>query len=212
MLCIRPCLLLCMLACLPATTIRASIVSYFDDSAYLEAAGTVHIINFADLPDGSPAYHDAAITDEWNYEAAGAHFGSPGDLRLLLRETGDFALRTEVSAPQQAWIDIALTNPASAVAIFFDDQTTMSLFDVSGVLLAVIHPPVEPLQPRHENHPGFMGVVSGTPIGSLRVARGHYHEAIHGFLFTPVPEPASICLVAFAVGAALPKRKRRSRS
>lgn len=211
MLCIRSCLVLCPLACLPSTTIRAGIVAYFDDSAYLEAAGTVHIINFADLPDGSPAYHDAVITDDWNYETAGGHFRSPGGLRLVLRDTGDFALRTEVAAPDVAWIEIGLTTPSSAVAIFFEDHTTMSVFDTSGSLLALVHPPGEPHQPRHEGHAGFMGVVSATPIGSIRLSRHQTHEAIHGFLFTPVPEPASICLITLGGIAALPKRKRRSR-
>lgn len=179
---------------------RADLMVFHDDESYLQAAGTVHIINFLEQPDGSPAADGVPITANFNYDAFGAHF-SAGAGALTLEENHDagFVLRAAVSAPGQTWIDAALTAPATAVAILYGDATTLSAYDVNGVLLGVAEPDDHGFAaPRHDEA-GFLGIVSDVPIGSVRIFGGGDHEQIAAFFFTPVPEPATALLLCAVV-------------
>lgn len=179
----------------PASNVNGLAVICYDDEAFLDAVGTVHLINFIDLPNGRPSYDGAEITHSFNYEGAGAFFNSPtGILSLQMREIGDFQLAAMAVPPERAWIDVRPTNPSRGVAILYEGQTTLSAYDDAGVLIAVAVPRDTVGLPRHDGHDhgGFLGIVSDVPIASVRVERGESFEAIHGFLFSPVPEPATV--------------------
>lgn len=183
-------------AVLVASPVYAGATAYFDDASYLDAAGFAEIINFLELPDGSPSHHGAFITPAFNYEEFGATFTAPaGFLELILRSEGDFALRTELDAPSLAWIDATLGTPCRGVAILFEGETTLSAFDADDNLLitASLHDELHG-SPRHHDG-GFLGIVSDIPVARLRVDRGLEFEQIHGLIMTPVPEPASAMLV-----------------
>lgn len=204
--------LFCLGSCLGASA-NADLGIYYDDATYIEAAGTVHLINFLDLPDGTPSFHGAEITPAFNYGLSGATFSDPhGALSLVEREAGDFALTAHSVPPEFTWIDVDLSSSARGVAILFEGETTLSIFDELGGLIAVAASEHLPALPRHDghDHPGFMGIVSNIPIASVRIDRGESSEAILSFIFTPVPEPGTIVLLSMAIlGLRRTPRSRR---
>lgn len=195
---------------LSAHAARADILIFHDDESYLQAAGTVHIINFLEQPDGTPASDGVPITPSFNYDALGAHFAAGvGELTLAQDQDAGFVLRATVPEPGQTWIDAALMTPAFAVAVLYGDATTLSAYDVNGTLLGIAEPDNPGLGgPRHDEA-GFLGIVSDVPIGSVRISRGSDHEEISAFLFTPVPEPATGLLLTCAVVLFRRRRQRR---
>lgn len=178
----------------------AAIQVFHSDEAYLNVAGTVHIINFNEQPNGSPALDGVPISPEFNYGNHGATFAAGmGSLTLASNLELGFVLRAEAALQINTWIDANLTTPATAVAILHGDATTLSVFDVYGTLLGIAEPDKQGLVvPRHDEA-GFLGIVSDVPVGSIRVSRGAEHEEIAAFFFTPVPEPATALLLSTVV-------------
>lgn len=194
-----------------ASAVNGDAIICYDDSTYLDAAGTVHLINFIDLPDGRPSFDGAEITPDFNYGDSGALFSSPSDnLSLQMRAGGDFQLTATATPPERTWMDVRPTTPSIGVAILYDGETTLSAYDAAGVLIAVAVPRDMVGLPRHEGHDhgGFLGIVSDIPIASVRVDRGESFEAIHGFLYSPVPEPATVFALLLC-GPLLRARRRR---
>ncbi len=186
---------------------RAGIAVFHDDEAYLDAAGTVSIINFLEQPDGSPSADGVLITPDFNYESLGAKFLTPsGPLMLVEHEMADFSLMASTETGSRTWIDVAPTDRWSAVAIVFEEFTTLSAYDAHGNLLIEAQPDEPP--ERHHDGPLFLGIVSQTPIAAVRIDRGENVEEVLDLLFTPVPEPSTAAasgLILLVVGRRLRK-------
>lgn len=178
----------------------ASIQVFHTDEEYLLAAGTAHVINFVEQPDGLPSVDGVSITPDFNYGSAGARFAAGrGDLFLAADDQAGFVLRATVSSPEETWIDGELSTPSTAVAILYGDATTLSVFDIHGMLIGTAIPEESGFTlPRHDDE-GFLGIVSDVPIASVRISRGLDHEEIAAFLYTPIPEPASSILIVIGM-------------
>ncbi len=176
-------------------TVRAGPVTVFTDlDAFLEAAGDVREIDFETLPDGSPSFSNAEITPEFNYTDQGAEFFSPAPWLFTTGhpETG-FNLKAgniHGSGGPRNWIIAELVEPALAVGILFPGSTRLTIFGAAD----------QELIATGDFGGGglgrFAGFVSEIPIGFATVDRGIEAESIESFLFVPVPEPATLLLVA----------------
>lgn len=188
-----------------ATAIRAGPLTFTDLDAFLQAAGDVREIDFETLPDGSPSFSGALITAEFNYADQGAFFSPAAPiLQIAGNPISGFNLRAgrDGSGGPRNWIIAELVEPALAVGILFPGFTRLSVFgadnqeliatgDFGGGGLGL-----------------FAGFVSEIPIGYAIMDTGIEVESIHSFLFVPIPEPATLVLVA--LGALMLPRRRRS--
>lgn len=177
---------------------------FTDLDAFLAAAGDVHEIDFETLPDGTPSFSGALITPEFNYTDQGVTFSSPFPTLSVEGSPGFFALGSQFpDTTQRNWIIANLVTPATAVGIFFPGDTTLSVYDGNDLLIGNVS--------LSGGGAGlFLGIVSDVPIFSAIEDRGASGETMESFLFTPVPEPATLLLVTAGVRVVL--RRRRSRS
>ena len=115
--------------------------------------------------------------------------------------TPEFNLKAgqQGSGGPRNWIIAELVTPATALAVLFPGGTTVSIFDTEGQLIAS-----EPFPSLHQ----FGGFVSDVPIGSAIVDRGIEGQSIESFLFTPIPEPATLLLLGFG-GVIVLRHQRR---
>jgi len=177
---------------------RAGVVSFTDYDAFAAAVGEVRVIDFDTLPDGSPSYSSAPITPEFNYGDQGVIFSAPIDsLFLAGNSSSGYSLATDGYPDTNTWITTTLATPAYGVGIHANG-TFFSAFDDRGHLLG------RTLQTR----PGFLGLVSDRPIWSAVIDRGDeaIHVSISDFVFSPVPEPATLLLLM--TGAVALARRR----
>ncbi len=188
----------------PSNT-RAGPVVYTDRDAFLAAAGDVRTIDFETLPDGSPSYFGALITPDFNYTAEGVTFSSPVPVLRIGGNPSNFQLdANSYPSGQRNWIIADMIVPATAVGIEFPGGTYLSLFDPQGQSLGT-------WLGGGSGSPFFLGVVvEDWAIGRAVVNRDGFAESIDSFIFTPVPEPASVVLVCMG-GAFLLRGRIRSR-
>ena len=185
-----------------ATALRAGPLTFTDLDAFLEAAGDVREIDFETLPDGSPSMDAVQITPEFNYTDQGVEFFSHvPELFITGSPISEFNLKAgqQGSGGPRNWIIAELVTPATALAVLFPGGTTVSIFDTEGQLIAS-----EPFPSLHQ----FGGFVSDVPIGSAIVDRGIEGQSIESFLFTPIPEPATLLLLGFG-GVIVLRHQRR---
>lgn len=184
--------------------VRADPVFFVDDYAgFVEAAGDVQTIDFETLPDGSPGIAGTEITPDFNYTDQGVTFSSPRPrLYTVGNSVTGFGLMAE-SYPEfdPNWIIADFVTPAFAAGIVPVSSTTLSVFDLSGDLIA---------SRRHGcAGPGcFLGIVSEVPIASGMIDGETYHISIGVFHYAPVPVPGSLILVLVGAGV-LHARARR---
>ncbi len=192
-----------------ATPSRADVVAFVHDyEGWLEAVGGVaNEIDFETLPDGSPSEEWVEITEDFNYTDQGVTFSlwdggpSPGYALTIGHElvTG-FSLRAWSFDPTSGGIQADLVVPGSAVGVFFSGFTTFSVFDENGASLwseTVVGPDLV----------NFIGVVSDESIAFTTHYRGGRAELIQSYVFAPVPEPASGCLLMVGLLAMLRRRR-----
>ena len=188
-----------------ATAIRAGPVTMFTDfDAFLAAAGDVREIDFETLPDGTPSFSGAEITPDFNYRDQGIEFFSPAPW-LFIAGNAEAGFRLKAgnihgSGGPRNWIIAEPVLPATAVGIVFPGTTIFSVFDTTGELIVS--------QIFGTAGTSFAGIVSDVPIGSVTFERGIEVESINSFFFVPIPEPATLVLVA--LGALVLPRRRRS--
>ncbi len=183
---------------------RAGFVTYTDEAAFRAAAGAVQEIDFETLPDGSPSVHGTLITPDFNYTDQGVTFSSPFPVLAVGGSPGFFGLASQIAdTTARNWIIADLVTPATAVGIVFPGGTTLSFFDINDDLVGTA-------SFIGAGSSFFLGVVSDTPIGAAIQDRGSSGESMDSFLFTPVPEPATLLLVAVgALGVAIRRRGHR---
>ena len=185
-----------------AAPARAGPVQTFTDlDDFLAAAGDVREIDFETLPDGSPSYFGAEITPEFNYTDQGAIFSSPlPRLQISMSGGGDFVLTTVTPTSKRNWIIADFVTPAWAVGIVFPGGTTLSAFDAEDQLIGSIFG-------GGSGGGHFMGIVSDVPIASATGDRGSSGDIWQTFYSTPIPEPASLLLLASGVAVVLRPRR-----
>lgn len=202
----KPSLIALVLFALSSTPVPAGVIAYLNDyTGFQAAAGALEVIDFETLPDGNTSHAGIPITNAYNYDAFGAHFSAPLGTILTQGSPGmnplqGIGIRVEVSFPNLTWITCELTEPASAIGVFFPGNTTVRCYDTNGTLLA------SPWLNGSGNQ--FIGVVSDVPIAHVVVDRQARHSAMSAFLFTPVPEPATFGLIL--IGITLLQAKRRA--
>ncbi len=185
--------ILCMFA---VPSARAGIVTFTDIDAFLAAAGDVHEINFETFPDGSPSVGGTYLTPEFNYTDQDVTFSSPNDAPAIVGGDGYFILRVGGPSEQRNWIVADLVVPATSVGIIFPGHTRLFAFNGDGDLITTV-------TGGGSGGGFFLGMISETPIAWAITDRGHSVEVIESFLFTPVPEPTTVLLVAVGAAALL---------
>jgi hypothetical protein len=187
-------------------SVAGTVQSFTDIDEWRMAAagvgtGVVHEIDFETLPDGSPSFFGALITDEFNYTAQGVTF-FPHALTLEIaghEETGFGLFAGYGTGVPRNWIIGELVTPAAAIGVLFPGGTNISVFDQSGLLLGTEH--------FGGNGPNFGGFVSQEAIGSVVIDRGSNIELLQSFLFTPIPEPATFLLMSAGVFCLIRRKK-----
>lgn len=171
-------------------TARAGIITFTDLDAFLEAAGDVHEIDFETLPDGTPSVPGTQITPDFNYTHLGVTFLSPyPTLDIAYANHGEHLLTADHwDSSARNWMIAEFVPPASAIGIIFPGGTTLSTYDVHGELITSI-------SGGGSGWDWFLGVISDVPIATGIGDRGGSGEVWQSFLFTPVPEPASVALL-----------------
>jgi len=195
--------LIALVALLSVATARADVLTFENDyDGFVEAAGSLSMIDFETLPDGEPSMAGVEITDEFNYDDQGVHFSSPFRYPLISgNDNTGFRLATFEDG-EDTWIIASLVSPGLAVGAFFPGYTELCAFDGNGDEIACV-------QFSGAGDGFFVGIVSDDPIHSATFSEGGEIEVINSFVFTPVPEPGTIVLLAS--GGALTIRRRRSR-
>lgn len=192
------CVAITILCC---STAQAGVVTFTDYNAFLEAAGDVHVIDFETLPDGSPSVADTLITPDFNYTDQGVTFSSPFP-ELFIREQneGEFALSAfHIESSARNWIIADLVTPASAIGIFFPGNTALTILDLNEQIIISI-------EGGGSGSGWFLGIVSDTPISSAIGDRGASFQSFESFVFSPIPEPGTMILLALGVFAILYRR------
>ena len=178
-------------------------------NGFFVAGDTGAIINFETLPNGNPSFGGANITPAFNYALQGALFSSPfPSLKVVGNTQIGFALEAYTGIPlAHNSISAELTNPERGVGVYVVGDTTLSVFDEQGFLIA------------STSYFGvfgqrfFLGVKSNIPIGSAVVDDGTNSIAIDDFtmIHVPVPEPAGATLLLLAAPILLRHSARRGK-
>ena len=171
--------------------VRAGFVTYTDVDEFLAAAGNVQEIDFETLPDGSPSFSGALITPEFNYTNQGVEFFSQSPiLQIAGNPISGFGLRAgpDQSEGPRNWIIAELLTPATAIGVLFGGETSVAIFDGDGGLIALEEFGFGGLDQ-------FAGFVSDVPIATVVIDDGIKRQSIQSFLFTPVPDPATLLLL-----------------
>jgi len=173
-----------------------------DYDGFVGAAGLLSMINFETLPDGSPSMVGVEITEDLNYDDQGVHFSAPFPYPFIAGN-GPYGLDV-FENDQDTWIIANLVTPAYAVGGFYPGSTTLCAYDGDQALVGC----VEYIESGGGN---FVGIVSDTPIHSATFSSGGNSETIESFVFSPVPEPGTICLIGAGLAMLLHGKPRRGR-
>lgn len=203
------------LVALPAGSVRAQLaesrlddppgptgVQFFinDYPGFHAASPSLSTIDFETLPDGSPSVAGTRITETFNYDLQGAHFTAPlSPPRIAGNATFGYGLISLEFFPDVTWIDARLITPAKAVGIYFAGGTRLYAYDQVGELIAWTYY-------SGSGDSFFLGILSETLIGSVKVIRGGSTERINAFLFAPIPEPATMALLGIFLPVLLARR------
>jgi len=183
---------------------QADVLTFENDyEGFVEAAGPLSVIDFETLPNGEPSYAGVEITEDFNYDAQGAHFSAPFPYPKI-GGTFAFDLRTFEPLEDHTWLTADLTTPAYAVGAFFAGTTLLCAYDVNGEQLGCAFYS-EP------GGPNFVGIVSDVPIYSAIFDRGTTLASISDFEFSPVPEPSSLALLVSGVALVVRRRRQAAR-
>ena len=196
------CVIVAIAPGLLASPVAAQVQTFVDDyDGFRQAAGELRTIDFETLPDGQQSYGGVPITETFNYDLQGAHFTAEQTVPLIAgnRYSG-FRLGASRRFPwERTWLIGDLVTPALAVGVFYPGHTQLCAFDAAGGEIGCV---------RGETS-GFIGIVSETQIDQTIVDRGGVAEDIDAFVFSPIPEPATILLVVMAAGAPTIFRSRQ---
>jgi len=189
---------LCFLFIAPALGDVQTFENDFD--GFMQEAGPLSIIDFETLPDGQPSMGGEELTDDFNYDAQGVHFSAPFPYPFIAGNpvTG---FELAVSASQDTWIIAELIAPAYAVGGFFAGATELCAFDQLGSEIACV-------SFNQSGEGNFVGIVATDPIYSAVFSEGAHSERIESFIFSPVPEPATLALLASAAALMVGRRRR----
>jgi len=174
-----------------------------DYEGFLEAAGVVSTIDFETLPNGDPSQAGVDITDEFNYDAQGAHFSAPiGIPEIHGNPDSGFGLFVS-GGSEDTWLVSSLLEPARAAGVFFGGHSTVSIYGLDDTLL----------ETRFLGGCAelcFLGFVSDIPIGYVITERESNEARIDEFAFAPVPEPGTLALLASGAVLVIRRRPRGS--
>lgn len=172
--------------------VRAGPIVFVNDyPGFLSAAGDVRTIDFETLPDGSPSTAGTQITPEFNYTDQGVTFtGHASTPYFYGNPIGGLSLRVD-SYPllPRDWFIADFVLPAKAVGVFFPGDTTLSVFDaMGGVIVSASF--------GGSGSGLFLGIITDEPFVRVNIDRGGTGQIIESFHFTPIPEPATMILLA----------------
>jgi len=170
-----------------------------DYDGFVEAAGPLSVIDFETLPNGEPSVAGVEITEDFNYDAQGAHFSAPFPYPHISGGSS-FSLSTFEPLEDHTWLIAELITPANAVGAFYGGTTLLCAYDAGGEELGCAFYS-EP------GGPNFVGIVSDLPIHSVIFDSGGISESISDFEFSPVSEPGTLALLTS--GVILATRRRR---
>jgi len=161
----------------------------------------INIITFETLPNGQPSVSGTQITPSFNYTSWGVTFTAPlGTPTIGGFGPGNHDLFVSASNPlAHTWLRADLAHPSSGVGIYFYGPNQLSAYDSRGSLIASDFLNVS-------GGPWFIGIVSEIPISYVTADRGGSTAAISDFIFSPIPEPATILVLS--IGTALGMRRR----
>jgi hypothetical protein len=181
--------------------VQGGVVTFLNDyPGFLAGAGDVRIIDFETLPDGSSSHVGVPITPDFNYTSLGVTFSSPtGDPFISGNPVSGFGLGADGYPDTRTWITATLTPPASAIGCFGPGFEFLSVYDGAGKRLA------EGVVPG-DGGDWFVGFVSDVPIASVVADLGGTHAGVQTFVFTPVPDPATLFLLLAGAVAAVRRR------
>jgi len=174
--------------------------NFFD---FREAVGDLQVNDFETLPDGRASVAFTPITPKFNYTGEGVTFSSPfPELYIGPTPGGGFSLDAQhANTTQRNWIVANFVVPVTAIGIEFPGNTTLSVLDVEGALIATATHPTGGFFP-------FIGILSDRPISAAIQDRGSSGEIMNEILFAPIPEPTTLLLAGLAlVGTVLLHRR-----
>lgn len=161
----------------------------------------LRIIDFETLPNGHPAQGGEFLTPEFNYTSLGVAFSAAIGQPQITAPAGFRGLQAFTSIPfAHNWLIGDFPYPTPGVGIYFPGHTTLTAFDASGSIIAS-------QAYGASGGPWFIGIVSEIPIARVTIDRNSNAEVINDFIFSPVPEPASVLLLGLCM--LLTKRFRR---
>lgn len=181
-------------------------VTFINDyQGFLAAAGDVRVIDFETLPDGTPTLGSESynITPEFNYTDQGITFSSSiGNLLIGGNSVSGFELIADAYDLQHPVAVIADLDPAaSAVGVFFVGGLELSVYNQQEQLIKSAS-----LTFGSDPFPWFIGIVSDEPIFRAVADQNADRAILLDFVYTPIPEPASIALLIFGSIAVVRKR------
>lgn len=188
----------------PRPAAAGPVTTFTDLDAFLAAAGDVREIDFETLPDGSPSIAFTPITPDFNYTEQGVTFSSPFPVLEIRGDPGFFGLVAQNrDTGARNWITGELQPNAFAVGVtfVFPILTTLRAYDENIDLIAEV-----------TDRGQFLGVVTDIPIVWITQDNGQSSgQDMDSFLFTPVPEPGSLFLLAAGTGFLIARRGSRNR-
>jgi hypothetical protein len=175
---------------LASAGVRAGVVTYHDIDAFREAAGDLVEIDFDTLPDGSPSpdFTTVDLTPEFNYTDWGVTFSSPVPRLYIVGSTGHALVAISNKSSIRNWIEADFEPPVYALGVM--TLAPVAIFGLDNSFLGEF------------GSAGFIGMISEEPIDLAVIDTNDDGVNVSGFLFRPVPEPASLLLLiagAFAV-------------
>ena len=185
-------------ACSPFPPFVCTVTSASDFGSLMHGIPT-QFIDFETLPNGQPSVGGTQITPSFNYTNLGVTFSAPVGTPIIGGPANDHDLRVQVLfPPTRTWLSADFANPSFGVGIYFDGSTTMTAFDSAGAMIAT-------QSYGASGGPWFIGIYSELPIDYIIVDRGGSTAFINDFIFSPIPEPATLALLALA--AAFSRRR-----
>lgn len=153
----------------------------------------LQFIDFETLPNGQPSVGGTQITPSFNYTHLGVTFTAPVGTPIIGGSgPGAYDLRVSVIDPLvRTWLRADFTNPSFGAGIYFHGATVVTAYDAHDA-------PIASMQYGFSGGPWFIGIYYEIPIAYVIADRGSNAAFIGDFIFSPIPEPATLALLALA--------------